>query len=141
MSSIPRPPFPPDDVIFPMTSGQILSGGFPAPTIFISGDFAPGEISFPPWQFTCLVCGKNYGHDRSRVQIYRAPDQPFSRFLGSYCCLYCTSWNGEKFETREDWIRDGLDFLPDAPCGIIADFLDEQGRHKDADWLREHGRR
>ena len=59
-------------------------------------------------------------------------------------CLLCAEaylgWSEElgRFETREDWIRGSVPFAPDVPLGIVADWLVENGREEDEQWLRVH---
>lgn len=55
-----------------------------------------------------------------------------------YFCYECAGYKREefRFETREDWIRDTLPFSQDTPAEILSDWLEEQGRLKDAQYMR-----
>lgn len=53
-------------------------------------------------------------------------------------CLDCAGYakpNG--FETREDWIRETVPLQSGTPSQIVADWLLDQGREKDANYMRE----
>lgn len=137
MSSVPRGP---DSGRFQVRSGGFTSGVIPQ-WQSTSGVFGP------PSGIDCRICGKTMG----AMGVGTAIREAFVRVEGNLSvsgrtwdswtyCMECAGYlfQERRFETREDWIRDGLDFLPETPCLVIADFLEDAGRNKDADWLRLH---
>ena len=105
-------------------SGQIASGMAGSPL----GSFAPSGVD-------CSRCGKNMG-----VSYGFTPHVTVRRISGNTpgFCFSCAGYldDQHRFETREDWIRETAPFAEDAPAYMIADWLEEQSRHKDSQYMR-----
>ena len=119
-----------------------LSGGTWPPDIPICGSIYVGP-PFPDWTIgiSCYRCKK-------LLVFVSGPYLPYIRVAhlgGSYSglqspldyCHECASFSPQGgFETREDWIREVAPFTSETPCYVLADWCEEQGRSKDAQWLR-----
>ena len=69
-----------------------------------------------------------------RILVFGLPSS-----VGAYYCWQCFGLDGPtKLTNREDWLRESAPFVSGAPCYILADWYEEQGRYKDAEWLRTY---
>lgn len=107
---------------FQIASGAILSG---------SAFF--GSASYTPIKHKCVECS---------VEIDQQIDYNVRTFYkGSYIwyCFECLGLdnNDKKVPIKKDWILDSVPFNRDAPLYMIADWLEEQGRDKDAGYIRK----
>ena len=131
-----------------ITSYQVASGAV------VCGCIQSGQIWNPTVVVENVICGSpvigNYDLLRYCCKC--------GRCMGSYyvtgdgiqvtgVCGFIETWcwqcagyryQGGGFETREDWLREGSPFASDTPCWLMADWYEEQGRCKDAEWLRIH---
>jgi hypothetical protein len=109
---------------FGLVSGTI--GGYQ----LISGALLSGYLS-PTFGFhyrKCKVCGEDI-KDHTIVRVYEG-DEHYHR--------KCTGYeSGKGFVNREKTIRSAVPvFAADLPNGILADYLEEIGRHEAADYIR-----
>lgn len=108
--------------------------------LFASGAVASGMGSYQPAVYTppnCAGCGKRCAavpFFPPRLIVVHGVSAEQSEW-----CMECAGFDLEKnrFTTREDWIRETVpDYLQKAPAGIIADWLQDQSRYKDSDYMR-----
>lgn len=103
-------------------SGSIASG-------YISGYISVISSSASSLNLSCKRC-------RQPVSIYSG--NTVTATWGDYYCYACAGYSIESgFQQKEDWIRDSVpgDYAK-LPAPILADYLEENGRRKDADYLR-----
>jgi len=116
---------------FDLRSGYI--GGIPANQIgtLRSGSFADSTAAY------CDSCGKLMEDDTGRKCVTISEGTSFPRID---VCLACANYRTDlgRFETREDWIKESLDLVPETPVFAVIDLLIDLGRNKDAEWMRTH---
>lgn len=108
---------------------------------YIQGGLHLSGVVSALWNYPspqCELCGKQFpgtptwgsGHDRITV-----PDA-YGRV--THFCYECANYRPDlgRFENREDWLRETTPFTSGTHPLILADWLEDQGRSADAQWLR-----
>jgi len=115
-----------------------LTSGLPTPLriewlTLTSGDIAGPGVSY---QFPQCVRCKLIWAAANCVAVHGISG------LQEWWCWRCAGYKYEQggavrgFETREDWIRESAPFVSGANPFMVADWCEEQGRQKDAEYLR-----
>ncbi len=118
------------------TSGMFVSGY--GHVLLVSGTIGSGDIApRTPAPRLCKVCGKQMS---SWIPGDGVTIQNPGHFEGKYehYCFECAGFvPGEGFVARERWIKESVPlFCSGMPAIILADYLEDQGRDRDAEWLR-----
>lgn len=114
---------------------QIGSGLVVSPLIFSSGAIICGSVSMGGYFGTCASCNKQLSAQTVGDQITVTGMSGLYRVY----CWQCANYNSKTgFESREDWIRQNVPQYDGMPCNVLADWCEDQGRLKDAEWLRTH---
>ena len=123
-------PYPP--IYTDWSCGYVDLGRFP----LNSGEYICGHIA--PMRYYCAGCGKHTRPENYEGWVYFM-GIPTPHFAHGFC-VACANYRPElnRFETREDWLRESSPLESGTPCCILADWFEEQGRYQDAQWLREH---
>ena len=107
-----------------MASSGSIDGGISSGSIGYDDIFGTLSWSAP----TCDYCKKQLG--ASRVEVNRHGHM-------YTCCLDCAGFKcTKKMSPRENVIRSMCSLDPKTPRTILADWLEENGKQDDADYLR-----
>lgn len=110
-----------------------LSGSVPSGMLVGTHYVPSGIVSFDPKK--CFQCGKSMwggsGEDHVRIRIGGTKQR---------ICLACIGYRNDlkKCENRGDWIRESVPLPEGTPDYAIADYLEEWGRTKDAEYIRKN---
>lgn len=118
-------------------SGPILSGSINMGMIG-SGGIASGGISFGGMGRNCLQCGNNMD-GQPRVEMIGVAYKGSGFGPPQWYCMECCgfSLSKDRFETREDWIRETVPLAKDLPWFALVDWLTEHDRIADAEHIRK----
>lgn len=89
--------------------------------------------AYTSWATTkCSACRRTFEMREGYVTMWTGALQ------GRNVCLTCANYSVSlgRMETRYDWIKSGVPLADDVPDSILADWLEEQGRQADADYVR-----
>jgi hypothetical protein len=104
------------------------------------GSLASGSVTYTPQKIVCHQCKKHIAVEGAFIPLNLAVSTVSTTgpYHSARYCVDCAGFNPESklFETREDWIRDTVPFDRDTPACIIADYLYEQSRYKDSEYMR-----
>ena len=113
---------------------SITSGGYYTEPMLMSG---ASVTAFTKYEYRCAKCNKLVYSSGTRRRPYIVITYCGKSNFYKYYCAKCIDYDPDKgLETRKDWILESVDFVPGTPLGIIADYLQDQGRTKDAEYLR-----
>lgn len=120
-----------------LSSGSVGNYGFTSGMDYHyninSGDIISGQ---PTWHY-CSLCKKYIGGSGDMVSVHG--------ISGLYlpCCWECGGFTyqhpvmGDGFHQRYNWIMDSIPLTQDTPLPIIADWLEENHRQKDSDYIKK----
>lgn len=111
----------------------IASGGIPM-HVGVSRAIASGQLSFAYHPPTCGMCGEEIDTSKPSFDAYRI-DLPSARI-----CMKCAGFNEQekRFYNRKDAIRESIPHFSGADIGIVYDYLIDQNRSFDANYLKDN---
>jgi hypothetical protein len=129
-------------------SGTVQSGAIQSGAIQ-SGMGSASILSYSPPLVYCRCCGDGVLSGGRRLSgVPYTASAPFLQgidntgqmgsgwYVDNTYCHRCVPLTAEKRAyTREDWVREGVPLAADAPAGVVADWLYDNGRDADADWM------